>query len=95
MFVILGLEYAGIRWMSTKRMTVYSFWLKLCPVQKLTNIVTMRLDDALNDRLEAMNAAVKINKAEVLRACVEALLDHFEAHGSISFPIRVVPAGKK
>ena len=64
-------------------------------MQKLTNIVTMRLDDALNDRLEAMNAAVGINKAEVLRACLEALLEHFESCGSISFPIRVVAAGKK
>lgn len=55
----------------------------------------VRLPEQTMNRMRKMEAASGVNRATILRSCVEALLIHFESTGSLRFPIRITDEPEK
>jgi len=55
----------------------------------------VRFPEETMKRLGKMEAGSGVNRATVLRACLEAALRHFEETGSIRFPIRITDEPEK
>ncbi|MCW1913699.1 S24 family peptidase [Luteolibacter sp. GHJ8] len=58
--------------------------------KKNTNL-TVRLDDAMTQRLERFEKTTPIGRAEITRQALDAVLRHFEAHGKVVFPVEISP----
>ena len=56
---------------------------------KKSQPISLRLDDRLEERVARIMRETGLNKADVLRACLEALADSFEKTGKLSFPIQL------
>ena len=57
--------------------------------------ISVRINSALKVRLEAVTKHTGIDEATIVRNCVEAICDHFEETGQITFPLAVTAKRKK
>lgn len=57
--------------------------------------ISVRADAALKERIKKVEERVGINETTLVRRSLEALLDYIEEHGSVQFPIQVVPQPTK
>ena len=55
----------------------------------------VRLDSSLARRLERFESLTGVEATKLARSCLEAALDHFDRHGSITFPLIVEPSRGK
>lgn len=51
--------------------------------------ISVRVEQALKDRMDAITARTGINEATLVKNCIEALCDHVERTGQISFPLAI------
>jgi predicted DNA-binding protein len=53
--------------------------------------ISVRVAAELKSRIEAITAKTGLDEASLVRNCIEALCDHVEKTGQISFPLEVGP----
>ena len=51
--------------------------------------ISVRVNPRLKNRIETVTQRTGVDEATLVRACLEALCDHVERHGQISFPISI------
>lgn len=51
--------------------------------------ISVRVDASLKSRLEAVVKETGIDEATIVRNCIEALCEHVERVGTLTFPIEV------
>lgn len=50
-----------------------------------------RVDEAFDARISAMERGTGVARATIMRTAMEAVVDYYEEHGGISFPLKVIP----
>lgn len=53
--------------------------------------VSVRVTKDVKERLKMLESKTGVDEPTLVRACVEAVLDYFEANGHIIFPVAVAP----
>ncbi len=56
--------------------------------------VSVRVSKDLKKRLEQVSGKTGIDEATLVRNCLEALINHIETEGEITFPLAVLPKSK-
>lgn len=49
--------------------------------------ISVRVDSSLKQRIESAVQRTGVDEATMVRNCIEALCDHIERHGHITFPL--------
>jgi predicted DNA-binding protein len=60
-----------------------------------TKTFSFRLEEELLARLDAVQERTGIDRGLLARAAISAVCDHFEKHGSMTMPFRLVPMEAK
>ena len=55
--------------------------------------ISVRVNPLLKNRIETVTQRTGVDEATLVRACLEALCDHVERHGKISFPLALDAPG--
>lgn len=49
--------------------------------------ISVRVTAALKQRIEAVTQRTGVDETTLVRACLDALCDHVERHGKVTFPL--------
>ena len=60
-----------------------------------TKTFSFRLDEELLARLDAVQEKTGVDRGLLARAAISAVCEHFEEHGSMTMPFRLVPMEAK
>jgi hypothetical protein len=60
-----------------------------------TGTLSTRVDKDLLERLDKFERETLVEKASLVRASLTAVLDHYDQHGSIVFPLIVVDSTQR
>lgn len=69
--------------------TFFNRWVTLATVKAKEPRVSVRVDAALKARIEAVSTQTGIDEATLVRNCLEAICDHVDKTGRLTFPIEL------
>lgn len=60
-----------------------------------TKVLGVRLEAQIYSRLQRFEDETDIEKVALARAAIVACLNYFDEHGSLAFPLQIVPSKKR
>ena len=64
-------------------------WVTLDAMRAKEPRISVRVNADLKQRIESITERTGVDEATLVRNCLEALCDHVERHGQISFPMSI------